>query len=292
MPDPASPVVPLRASLHELGLYCADPLRLADFYATGLGYHFSRDDHGLVGIARERRLRILPGEPKKLGYAAYAVESEEVLSNLRDRLRAANVSTETVDWPGFLPGSVRFADPDGNVFLFGQSERRWRELAPPGSLAAPTAHRPARIQHVVFASTDATRLLDFFVSAMGFVLSDRVVDDAGVLRTAFVRCSPEHHSLAVFAAPENRLDHHCYEAGEWSLIRDWADHFAALRIPLKWGPGRHGPGNNLFVFVHDPEGNWVEISAELERVSPDRPVGNWPHEQRTLNSWGIGLLRS
>jgi len=47
-----------------------------------------------------------------------------------------------------------------------------------------------------------------------------------------------------------------------------------MRLPLEWGPGRHGPGNNLFVFVHDPEGNWIEISAELEQVTPDRPVGS------------------
>ena len=67
---------------------------------------------------------------------------------------------------------------------------------------------------------------------------------------------------------------------------------AARRIFVKWGPGRHGPGNNLFLFFHDPDGNWVELSAELERVSEERPIGNWPHEERTLNSWGQGLLRS
>jgi catechol-2,3-dioxygenase len=76
------------------------------------------------------------------------------------------------------------------------------------------------------------------------------------------------------------------------VIRDWADHFAQARIPIRWGPGRHGPGNNLFIFIHDPDGNWVELSAELEQVQPDRPVGEWPHEERTLNLWGQGLLRS
>jgi catechol 2,3-dioxygenase len=295
MPAAALPIVPLRASLHELALQSADPARLAAFYAAGLGFRFSQDDRGLIGIARERRLRILAGESRRLGYAAYAVEAASDLDALRGRLRDANIASEIIDWPGLLPGAVRFADPDGNLFLFGLAERGpsgASDSADPSGSTESAARRPARIQHVVFASTDAARLLGFFIATMGFVLSDRVVDEAGVLRTAFVRCSPEHHSLAVFAAPENRLDHHCYEAGDWNLIRDWADHFAAQRIALKWGPGRHGPGNNLFVFVHDPDGNWVEISAELERVAPERPVGNWPHEQQTLNSWGIGLLRS
>ncbi|WP_375392801.1 VOC family protein, partial [uncultured Sphingomonas sp.] len=107
-----------------------------------------------------------------------------------------------------------------------------------------------------------------------------------------LRCSHEHHSLAMFQTAEARLDHHCLEAGDWGLIRDWGDHFAGEHIPLKWGPGRHGPGNNLFMFIHDLDGNWIELSAELEQVAPDRAVGDWLHEERTLNSWGAGLLRS
>lgn len=79
---------------------------------------------------------------------------------------------------------------------------------------------------------------------------------------------------------------------DWNQIRDWCDHMARNHIPVQWRPGRHGPGNNLFMFVHDTDGNWVEISSELEVVSDERPVGRWPHEKRTLNSWGRGLLRS
>ena len=33
-----------------------------------------------------------------------------------------------------------------------------------------------------------------------------------------------------------------------------------------WGPGRHGPGNNLFVFYTYPDGDWIEISGELETI--------------------------
>jgi catechol-2,3-dioxygenase len=87
------------------------------------------------------------------------------------------------------------------------------------------------------------------------------------------------------------VDHHSYEAGEWDTIRDWCDHFASHGVQVFWGPGRHGPGNNLFIFIEDPDGNWIEVSAELE-VIHDRPVKNWPHAERTLNLWGRGVLRS
>ena len=87
------------------------------------------------------------------------------------------------------------------------------------------------------------------------------------------------------------MDHHSYEAGDWGYIRDWCDHFARHDIQLAWGPGRHGPGNNLFVFITDPDGNWIEVSAELEVVY-GRGVGDWPQHPRTLNKWGRAIMRS
>ena len=96
----------------------------------------------------------------------------------------------------------------------------------------------------------------------------------------------------MFRAPEARSDHLAYEARNWNDIRDWADHFAALEVPLFWGPGRHGPGNNLFIMVEDPDGNKVEISAELEFMHRHMPPRQWAHEERTLNLWGGAWMRS
>ena len=276
---------PLRATLHEIALQSPDVAQLARFYDDALGYSFTEDFAGCLGVARDRRLRLCAGPQNTLGYAAYAMPERSDLDALTRRLSIAGTPFERHSLIG-MSDALRFQDPDGNVLVFGLAEdieeRRYSELA----------NRPARLQHIVFASTDVTRMLQFFTDVVGFTLSDRVLDDHGNLKTVFVRCSHEHHSLAIFAANECRLDHHCYEAVEWNLIRDWADSFSRHRIALKWGPGRHGPGDNLFLFIHDPDGNWVEISAELETVTADRPVGDWPHEEYTLNSWGIGLLRS
>lgn len=281
-----SPDRSLRATLWQLGLQSDDPARMADFYSRALGYRFTASGGGTVGVARDRRLVIVPGAAKQLDHAGYAVADAGELDALARRLDVAGVAFERIAVAGYEGEVVRFSDPDGNRFVFGVAA-----LAPIDEGDAVAA-RPARIQHVVFATTDLARLLDFFTAIVGFTLSDRVTDEQGGLRTVFLRCSHEHHSLALFATSESRLDHHCYEAEDWMLIRDWGDHFAKQRVPLKWGPGRHGPGNNLFLFIHDPDGNWVEISAELEHVEPDRPVGEWPHEEYTLNTWGVGLLRS
>jgi catechol 2,3-dioxygenase-like lactoylglutathione lyase family enzyme len=134
-------------------------------------------------------------------------------------------------------------------------------------------------------------MLEFYRDVLGMVESDRVLE-GGDLAAVFLRSDPEHHSFAAFRAPQSRADHHCYETGSWNDIRDWGDRMASLRIPLWWGPGRHGPGNNLFFMIEDPDGHKVEFSAELERMTQEAAYRTWPHEQRTLNLWGSAWMRS
>jgi catechol 2,3-dioxygenase-like lactoylglutathione lyase family enzyme len=115
---------------------------------------------------------------------------------------------------------------------------------------------------------------------------------SGEITATFLRSDREHHSFAAFRAPAPRPDHHCYETTCWNDIRDWADHMATCRIKLWWGPGRHGPGNNLFFMVEDPDGHKVELSAELELMARAAPPRAWKHEERTLNYWGQAWMRS
>jgi len=92
------------------------------------------------------------------------------------------------------------------------------------------------------------------------------------VRSIWLRTDHEHHSLAIFTGP-CAVDHFSFELPDWNAIRDWADHFSSFDIELIWGPGRHGPGNNLFIFIADPDGNKIELSAELESYSVHRPLG-------------------
>lgn len=270
----------LWAHLHYIELGSNEPERLARWYETAFGMSGERRGESWICHGPERTLLISPGRPNTLLSAGYELDDRASLDSLAARLSTAAVAMEAEASRIFTAGQIQFRDPAGNKLEFGCGTSRGGGDSLKG-----------RLQHVVFASRNAQKMVDFYTSVVGFRESDRVLDEAGALRTSFMRSDQEHHSLAFFQTNEDRLDHHCYEAGEWDLIRDWGDHFASLRIPVKWGPGRHGPGNNLFLFIHDPDNNWVEISAEIENVSDDRPVGKWAHEERTLNSWGSAPLR-
>ena len=272
----------LRARLHHLGLRSADPAALADFYEMTMGFRCQSKGSGVIARGPGRILVIEQGAARTLAYAAYAVADVGELKRLERRIEQAGHSSRAHESSLFTT-ALAVDDPDGNKIVVG---------VPLGAEPSESEAMTARLQHIVMASTDAQAIAAFYEDVLGFTVSDTVLDDEGQARTIFLRCSHEHHSFAVFQASECRFDHHCYELSDWNAVRDWGDHFAALHVPLQWGPGRHGPGNNLFFFIHDLDGNWVELSAELEIVAHDRPAGTWAHEERTLNSWGKGLLRS
>lgn len=268
------------AYLHHLQLHSDDPARMARFYADAMDMQATETAPGAwMCEGPARQVMFSGGTPRTLGYAGFAVRDEVALTSVRAMAQGAGAEILPSPSPLFHPGAFAVRDPDGNVVAFGLAPEQPRR---PG-LRGP-------LQHLTLASRDPDAVERFYVDTVGFLVSDRVRSDEGWVNTVFTRSNHEHHSLACFRQDRVGVDHHSYEAGDWSVIKDWCDRLGDRHVPLMWGPGRHGPGNNIFVFIEDPDGNWIEISAELE-VLHDRPVKEWRHEPRTLNSWGRAIMR-
>jgi catechol 2,3-dioxygenase-like lactoylglutathione lyase family enzyme len=264
------------ARLHHLRRDSPKPEPLARFYGELLGDRVAPLPDGSWLVAgRHRRLVIGQGAAGSVPYFALELQDAAQLSAYRRELRG----TEDFASPLLAKGAFALHDPDGRRVVFGLPED------PHGGNGLP-----GRLQHFVCATQRLPEMLDFYRS-LGMVESDHVLEGQA-LAAVFLRSDPEHHSFAAFRAPESRPDHHCYETTGWLDIRDWADRMAKLKIPLWWGPGRHGPGNNLFFMIEDPDGHKVEFSAELELMPRATPPRAWPHEQRTLNLWGPAWMRS
>jgi catechol-2,3-dioxygenase len=271
------------AYLHHLQLESPDPKRLGSFYRDAMDMQLEQQASGVwLTHGPGRQVLFSEGEAKKLVCAAFAVRDAESLEGLRERAAEHGLAPADADSALLRSGSFKVIDPDGNSILFGLA-------IDPLVVSAGGIRGP--LQHLTLASRNVPPIEAFYAGALGFGVSDRVVSDDGRVMTCFMRGNHEHHNLAVFHQDRQGVDHHSYEAGEWDTIRDWSDHLATHDVQLMWGPGRHGPGNNLFIFIEDPDGNWIEISAELEVVH-DRPVKSWPHCERTLNLWGRGVLRA
>ena len=277
----SAPLWPAR--LHHLRRDSPEPEPLARFYGDLLGDRVEPLPGGEWLVqGHGRRLVVGRGAPASVPWFALGMQNAEQLATYAAALAALGIAREPSPSPLFAEGAFAVADPDGRRVVFG---------LPPRVAGPPASGPPGRLQHFVCASERVPEMLAFYRDTLGMTESDRVMD-GDTLSAAFLRSDPEHHSFATFKAPASRPDHHCYETAGWMDIRDWGDRMASLRIPLWWGLGRHGPGNNLFFMIEDPDGHKVEFSAELELMPKEKAAGNWPHEPRTLNLWGSAWMRS
>lgn len=273
------------ARLCYLHLASKAPQQQVDFYRRLLDMNcLAQADGSWLLQGPQRAMLISPADHSGLLAAAYDLGSQARLSELRTRLVSKGCSVEALDSPLLEAGAFQIRDPQGRQTVFGVSL---------GAVATDRKGMPGRLQHVVFQTTELEAMIDFYVNTVGFTVSDNVVDEqSSQLTTCFLRSDDEHHSLAFFRGSKNEWDHHCYETNEWNDIRDWGDRFAKERITLFFGPGRHGPGNNLFFMVVDADRNRLEFSAELEITEASRAPGVWPQEEYTLNSWGRAWIRN
>jgi hypothetical protein len=57
-----------------------------------------------------------------------------------------------------------------------------------------------------------------------------------------------------------------------------------------WGPGRHGPGANVYAYFIAPFGPVIEFSTAVEKVPEDYQVGapeDWTWPPNRIDQWGI-----
>jgi catechol 2,3-dioxygenase len=273
----------LGATLDHLSIRSADPERLARFFEDIYGMSRQAINEGWKCQAPGRAFLITAGRPNSVDFFAYAFQDDAALAAYRRRLEEKGITVDPNVSRLFADSAFSVTDPDGNAVAFGT-----RAPTP----AAERGDVAARAQHVAFRTPNMEPMMSFYRDVLGFVLSDRVEDTEGRLRACFLRTDHEHHALALFESADTRLDHISCETTDIGSLTRWADSISARGVPLHWGVGRHGPGNDVFFMVKDPDDNLIEISAELERVAADRPTGTWPHEQRTLNLWGTAIMRS
>jgi catechol 2,3-dioxygenase len=268
-----------RAALSHIGLAVDDPVEAAAYYARTLGLAVSETlADGTIRLGWGRGFHAL--ELARDGGLHFGLElpDEATLAAFESRLQAHGVPVARGEVAGDHPPVLAFRDPDGHrIEAHGAVDRSGEHAADPG-------RRPVRIHHVTLASPAIAEQVAFYENVLGFRISDRM----GEVFT-WLRCNEEHHTVAVVAADVPALDHYAYEIDSWASLRTWCDELAARDVSLQWGPGRHGPGNNLFVMFDDLDGNRVELSCEMERYWDDRAQyapRDWAPGAKTVNLWG------
>jgi catechol 2,3-dioxygenase-like lactoylglutathione lyase family enzyme len=130
--------------------------------------------------------------------------------------------------------------------------------------------RPSKISHVVLNSGSAAEQMSFFTDVLGFKHSDSThfMD--------FLRCSRDHHSIALVRANGPSLNHVAYEVPNMDGLMRGAGRVKKNGFDIEWGVGRHGPGNNVFTYFIEPDGFVAEYTTELDQIDEATHVAQDP----------------
>jgi catechol 2,3-dioxygenase len=268
-----------RTSLSYVGLRTPDVEAMERFYADTMGLVPEPAGEGHRGVRLgwghgQHALELLPG-PKALDHFGLEICDAGGHVAVGERLKQQGIEVQPLD---DRPATLRVHDPDGNaVHLHSRVSRAGEHAADPG-------RRPVRVQHATLSTSNLEPMIAFYL-ALGFRLTDRMGDVF-----AWLRSNVEHHSVAIVdTGSSGGLDHYSFDLDSWDDFKVWSDRLSDRGIQVQWGPGRHGPGNNLFLFFDDPDGNHIELSAEMERFfdhCAQYEPRVWNADPTTVNLWG------
>ncbi len=268
--------------LAHVALRSPDPERLAVYYERNVGLVRTDGDSpdGAIRLTTDAHphcLELHEGE-QRLDHAAFEVADVRAAADALSG--AGTVEAQTVTSPGYAD-AIAFSDPEGNTIRL-VSGAQPSAAVPVGS----RAFRPRKIGHVGVRGADLKGLVDFYTAHVGFRLTDWIGE-----QVVFLRCNPDHHALVFVAEPtEVSSTHHvAYEVPSWEGFCDQADILAANGVKVGWGPGRHAPSQNYFMYFDDDDGNRIEWMAGVKLIYDDAghvPRVFDPAVPTTWNVWG------
>ena len=166
--------------------------------------------------------------------------------------------------------------------------------------------RPVRFGHIGLAARDLERMVSFYESALGMQVSDRMTFppespfDEGV----WLRINTDHHVISIFGlrdasagagiadgrAARPGVHHIGFEVASFEELLRARDYARAHDIAIQ-GTRSGGPGNQLRVYIWDPEDNMVELYFAMDKVGwdggsrPYPPVTQVDFDEFDIEAW-------
>ena len=269
--------------LRGIAISARDPAALLPFYERtwGLQRVADRADGAihLRGRGPEHHVfTLVPGDGHSLDLISLAAQTPAAVDEIVVRARAAGAEVEQEPAPSADPGGGYRAilrDPEG---------RRLEISADVTEHNGPTTRDfgPDRLSHIVLNSTDLTASKDFYQQILGFRISDWYENDQMV----FLSCNELHHCIVLTPGRWTSLNHVAFEVASTDEVMRALGRMRKAGVDTIWGPGRHGPGGNVFCYFVDPVGNVIEYTAELLHLDDDWEPHSWVRNQDNADVWG------
>lgn len=227
-------------------------------------------------------LHLRRGNRRGIHHIAFGLADKIAVDKAAIYLREQGVTI--VEEPGYLDEcgkgyGLKFVDFENRCFELSA----WVETH-----VEPWTHKedtnPLFLNHIVLNTTDIDRATNFFTEVLGFRVSDWSED-----QMVFLRCNKNHHSISFNRAEHASVNHIAYEVNSVDELMRGMARVRNHDYEEIWGPGRHGPGNNVFCYFEDPGGFVMEYTCYIETIEDENEwdARVWKRTPRLSDRWGI-----
>jgi catechol 2,3-dioxygenase len=149
---------------------------------------------------------------------------------------------------------------------------------------------PQRIDHFQLLVPDVPRALEFY-TGLGFRLSEYIAPDGSDdPMFVFLQRKGNPHDIVFAAGAGPRLHHAAFAIPESYLFFYVCDLATTMGFAenIEFGPGRHGPGHALFVYLRDPDGHRIELfNTHYQCMDIDDEPVRWDSSYLTRRNWQL-----
>ena len=284
-----SPITHLR----HFDIAVPDYQKQVEFYKNHWGLTEMENDGGVTYFAAEGSpeqysVRVRKADEKRLDMVAFGAADKASVDQLASDLIAKGVKLigEPDDVKTLGGGyGFRFFDLEGRTIEVSSDVevRKHRKIEEREAI-------PVRLSHVVLNSPEPEKMRAWYEQHLGFRLSDTLNHPHMGDLFYFMRCNAQHHSIAIARGPHASLQHASFELRGIDEYMRGSGKLLRSGFKKIWGPGRHSAGDNTFTYFHDPNGNTMEYTTELDSIDEDtwHPSIYDTSDPLTSDQWGTG----
>jgi catechol 2,3-dioxygenase-like lactoylglutathione lyase family enzyme len=233
--------------------------RQIDYFTRIAGLVLAGRENGRAFLATkvgDLVVQLEEGDASRCARLAFQAAPDADLDELRRGIEAENLRCEMRNdaSPG-IPKMLAFEDPKGTVCEVFTAQTAISNNQPVSGIG------PIKLGHLAFVVDEPKKYADFYCRVLGFRVSDWI-DDFFV----FLRCGPDHHTVNFVRGKRLQMHHIAFELKDFAHIQAACDFLGLNKIPLIWGPGRHGPGHNVYTYHRNPDDQIIEMFTELDKM--------------------------
>src|SRR5579875_512666 len=265
----------------------------ARFFTDVMGLEESgRDGHSVYlrcwGDFFFHSVQLTEGEQPALGHIAWRSEGPDALERAVARLEQAGAGEGWSEPQRGHGPAFRFRGPGGHLHeLFWEVDRFQAPAEQRSTLPArpqrhaPRGVAPRQLDHVTVTTRDPFGDSEWYRDTLGFRFMEYtgLDENPDLVVFSMVTTNEKSHDLGLvidLSEVPGRLNHLAFWVDAVEDVLRAADVLLEAGVELEFGPGRHGMGEQTFLYFREPGGIRLEVnSGGYRNYQPDWQPVKW-----------------